>query len=161
VLQDVEPRTVTVGITLDVTPQIAKDGMITMNIRPTITDLIDIARFSLQLDPALPTQELAQAPVLDVRETDTMVRVRDGETIVIGGLIQNKKNLDERKVPGLGDIPGVGRLFRRTERTSERKELVIFLTPTLVVGHRPEEVSPKVLEQLGLRGGIPEIKPRR
>ncbi len=142
VLTGVTPQTVTVGVVLDVTPQIDRDGTITMHIHPSVTNLVKVENFTMK------GEVYATAPVIDVRETDTVVRARDGQTIIIAGMMQDKKNKTITKVPFLGDIPGVGSLFRRTEREKQKTELVILLTPTVVVGRSVASLSKDELEGL-------------
>jgi type II secretory pathway component GspD/PulD (secretin) len=72
------------------------------------------------------------APVLEVKQTSTIVRVKSGETAIIGGLITDSASESHRSVPWLGKIPVLGRLFRSDGKATERTELVIFLTPTVV-----------------------------
>ena len=122
------PQQISVGITLDVLAQIAPDNVITMNVRPVITGVI--SEKSVQLEDG--TQ--ATAPVIDRRETDTMARVRDGETIVIGGLMQTRETNRTTGVPGLRDVPGLGRLFGGVRKATEKRELVIFITPRIISG---------------------------
>jgi len=135
VLSSVEPRTVTVGVVLDVTPQISRDGYIIMNIHPSVTDLVKIEEFKIK------GEVYATAPVIDIRETDTVVRVREGQTIVIAGMMQDKRSETLAKTPFLGDIPGLGILFRRTAREKQKTELVILLTPTVLAGKRIDDLS--------------------
>ena len=118
----VTPQTINEGVTLSVTPQIAADGVINMSIMPSITERTGTA-----------TSRLGdQVPIVSVRETDTLVRVHEGETIVIAGLMQDRTSVDKSKVPILGDVPLVGGLFRREERTKRKTDLVILLTPTVM-----------------------------
>jgi MSHA biogenesis protein MshL len=118
-----EPTTITVGTVLALTPQISTDGWISIDISPAISSLVEI----------LPSPSgNSSGPVLDIKQASTIVRLRDGETIVIGGLIQNSTVKSRRKIPILGDIPLLGKLFTGHFDTSEKKELVIFLTPTVV-----------------------------
>ena len=74
----------------------------------------------------------ARAPVIDVRQASSIVRLRDGDTIVMGGLVQDRSAGTVRKIPLLGDIPLVGRLFTGSFETSNKSELVLFLTPRIV-----------------------------
>jgi len=74
----------------------------------------------------------ATAPDLDTKQASTLVRVRDGTTVVLGGLIQTQKIKNDKKVPLLGDIPWLGKLFTGTFRATQKKELVIFITPTII-----------------------------
>ena len=107
---------------LSVTSQISADGIIHMSINPSITEKTGQA-----------TSRLGDTvPIVSVRETDTLVRVRTGETIVIAGLMQDSSTLSNAKVPVVGDLPLVGGLFRRTERTRRKTDLVILLTPTIM-----------------------------
>jgi MSHA biogenesis protein MshL len=126
--QQVTPQTISVGIVLDVLPQISADNTITMNIRPHITSVVDIATFALDNGGQL------KVPVVENRETDTIVRARSGETIVIGGLTQNSISNTQSGVPGLQSIPLLGGLFKGRTATTTKSELVIFLTSTIVVG---------------------------
>jgi len=141
--ESVAQNTITVGVTLDVTPQISQDGFITMNIHPSITEQIGTNRFTTPSGKAS-----AEAPILDVRETDTVIRVKDGETIAIGGLMQDKKNLNENQVPVLGKIPGLGFLFKEVDNKKTKTDLVIFLTPTILVGERVEDLSTEDIQRL-------------
>jgi MSHA biogenesis protein MshL len=118
----VTPQTITEGVTLSVTPQIAADGVINMSIMPSITERTGTA-----------TSRLGdQVPIVSVRETDTLVRVHEGETIVIAGLMQDRTSVEKTKVPVLGDVPLVGGLFRREDRLKRKTDLVILLTPTVM-----------------------------
>jgi MSHA biogenesis protein MshL len=118
----VTPQTINEGVTLSVTPQITADGVINMSIMPSITERTGTA-----------TSRLGdQVPIVSVRETDTLVRVHEGETIVIAGLMQDRASTDISKVPILGDVPLVGGLFRREERSKRKTDLVILLTPTVM-----------------------------
>ncbi len=128
----------TIGVVLDVTPQISRSGEIIMNIHPSITEFIEEKTFP---PGAVGADILANAPVLDVREVDTMVRVQDGETIVIAGLMREKTDKSVTSVPVLGDIPLLGKLFQRVVETKENTELVILLQPAVTVGRSPDALS--------------------
>src|SRR5262249_17368620 len=114
---------ITIGTVLAITPQIATNDWISLDISPAITSLVETRNS--------PSGQ-SSAPVLDIKQASTLVRVRTGETIVIGGLIQDPVAKTLRKVPLVGDIPGLGKLFQGTFVAKEKKELVIFLTPTIV-----------------------------
>jgi type II secretory pathway component GspD/PulD (secretin) len=118
----VTPQSITEGVVLSVTSQISADGVINMSINPSITERTGQA-----------TSRLGDSvPIISVRETDTLVRVREGETIVIAGLMQDRFTTDNAKVPLLGDIPLVGNVFKRTETRRSKTDLVILLTPTVM-----------------------------
>jgi MSHA type pilus biogenesis protein MshL len=116
------PQMLTEGVTLSVTPQVSADGIIHLSVNPSITERTGVA-----------TSRLGDTvPIISVRETDTLVRVRQGETIVIAGLMQDRAGHDTAKVPFVGDVPVVGHLFKRTEKTLRKIDLVILLTPTIL-----------------------------
>ena len=118
------PRWITVGILLKVTPQIGSDGLIIMDIHPSITEKVGESVSS----------EGDIAPILDVRETNTVVKIRDGNTIIIAGFLQKREIRETISVPFLGKIPLLGAIFRKTTKGEKKTELVIMLTPTVVVG---------------------------
>jgi len=115
--------TVTVGTILSITPQISEDGWITMDISPVLTSLDGIVS-----SPS----GTATAPRLNTKQASTIVRVRDGMTVVLGGLIRTETAKNQRKVPLLGDVPLLGKLFTGTFNAKQKTELVIFVTPTIV-----------------------------
>ncbi|MCK4415361.1 MAG: type IV pilus secretin PilQ [Candidatus Eisenbacteria sp.] len=107
-----------VGITLEVTPHVNEDGIITMDLHPEISDIS--------------SQSTAQGgTIFTTTEADTRVLVRNGETAVIGGLIRSAETKFERGVPYLRSIPLLGALFKSTDTRTEKRELLIFITPTL------------------------------
>jgi len=134
VLQTIQPMTIDIGIILDVTPQIAEDGTIIMTIHPSITDKTG--------EKTTPDGK-STFPLLSVRETDTTVRVRDGQTIIIAGLMQEKNEENYTGVPVLQSLPLMGGLFRYKTETKRNSELVIMITPTLQVGKRVEDFTKK------------------
>jgi len=132
VTQTIQPMTIDVGIILDVTPQIADDGTIIMNIHPSITE-----KTGEKMTPDGKTT----FPLLSVRETDTTVRVKDGQTIIIAGLMQEKDEESYIGVPVLHSIPLLGGVFRYRAEKKRVAELVIMITPTLQVGKRVEDFT--------------------
>ncbi|HNW43324.1 MAG TPA: AMIN domain-containing protein [Elusimicrobiales bacterium] len=110
---------VTTGITLKVTPTINSDGRITMHIVPAVIQLSGVPN------------GIAPPPTA-TRGTDTNVIVRNDETIVIGGLIQDTQSEEVYKIPLLGDIPLLGAAFRKKTVVRSRKELLIFVTPKII-----------------------------
>jgi MSHA biogenesis protein MshL len=118
----VAPQAITEGVVLGVTPQISADGFIHMNIVPSVTERTGEAISRLG----------DVVPILSVREADTLVRVQEGETIVLGGLMQEIERSHTARVPVLGDLPVLGGLFRREARRRTKTDLVILLTPTVL-----------------------------
>ena len=143
VLSSSTPHWITVGILLKVTPQIGSDGLIIMDIHPSITEKVGESVSS----------EGDIAPILDVRETNTVVRVRDGTTIIIAGLLQKRNIKEVTSVPFLGKIPLLGAIFRKTTKDEKKTELVIMLTPTVVVGNEAQDQSIE-----GLSSGWREVR---
>ena len=71
-------------------------------------------------------------PSIDTRQVVTQVLVNDGETVVLGGIFETERRETENKVPVLGDLPAVGRLFKSTNNVSNKTELLIFVTPKIL-----------------------------
>ena len=107
-----------VGVTLEIKPQISDGDTIRLNLRQEVSS---IAPISGALDI-----------ITNTRELSTTVLADDGEIIVLGGLIQDDENVSVSKVPVLGDIPGLGRLFRSEGTSRNRTNLMVFLRPTIV-----------------------------
>lgn len=125
-----ELHTVPVGLVLSVTPQVSENGFVSLNVRPTISRITGFA-----IDPA---PRLAGAdfdnliPEIQVREIESLLKVRDGRTIVLGGLMQNEHESAKDGIPGLSRIPKLGKLFSYDSDRIVKTELVIFLKPTIV-----------------------------
>jgi general secretion pathway protein D len=95
-----------------------------MIIAPTIS--------SIDSTLTVPISAGVSAPVIDIRSADTVAVTADGQTIVIGGLMQDSKAQMDTKIPLLGDIPLLGNLFKRSQKSTTKTELLIFLTPHIV-----------------------------
>ncbi|HEX7860504.1 MAG TPA: hypothetical protein VF773_09275 [Verrucomicrobiae bacterium] len=124
------------GQTLDVIPYVSADGYtIQMHIMPTFTEFLgydtDAARQFRTVVPGVPVQD-TPLPRFRVRQVATSAIVWDGQTVVLGGLIAESVRKSREKVPVLGDIPFLGRLFRSESADSTKKNLVIFVTPTII-----------------------------
>jgi len=108
-------------LALDVTPQITPDGRVIMNVevrKDTVGQIVQI--------------QGSQYPSIDTKNVTTQIAVNNGDTAVIGGIFEENISSDVQKVPFLGDLPGLGYLFKNTIRTSQKTELLIFLTPRVV-----------------------------
>ncbi len=121
--QEDDVTTITVGTILAITPQISSNEWVTLDIAPVLSSLVET-----KISPS----ELTTAPVLDIKQASTLVRVRAGTTVVIGGLMQDERAKTVRSVPLLGDIPLLGKLFQGRFDVKAKKELVISITPNLV-----------------------------
>jgi general secretion pathway protein D len=117
-----------VGIILRVTPFITSDNMVEMIVSPEISNLSD----QTVAIAAGTNNSTVGAPVINTRSADTVVVTPDGQTVVIGGLMQDSKTEAISKVPVLGDIPLLGLAFRRKVKGDSKTELLIFLTPHIV-----------------------------
>ncbi|MEM6998852.1 MAG: pilus (MSHA type) biogenesis protein MshL [Pseudomonadota bacterium] len=116
------------GIALDVTPQISQEGDVTLHVHPSISEVVD------QQKTVTLGNEVQQIPLAlsTVRESDSIVRAKSGQVIVIGGLMQETLSDQDAKTPILGDLPGVGNLFKHKKETAVKSELVILLKPIVV-----------------------------
>lgn len=113
-----------VGVILQVTPFITPDGLVEMIVSPQIS--------SIDSSPGITVSVGVNAPIIDIRSADTVAVTPDGQTVIIGGLMQKSKALMDTKIPVLGDLPLLGALFRRRQKSDANTELVIFLTPHIV-----------------------------
>ena len=120
------------GIALDVTPQISEDGDVILHIHPSVSEVTDQTK---EITVGGLTQRLPLA-FSTVRESDSVVRARSGQVVVIGGLMQNSSNNDDAGVPGLSKIPLFGNLFKQKRKINTRSELVILLRPIVVDSNR-------------------------
>ncbi|MGB2579075.1 type II secretory pathway component GspD/PulD (secretin) [Elusimicrobium simillimum] len=109
----------TVGLTLKVTPQVNREGYITLLVEPSYSDIVASA-------VADGTKDTVN------RSAQTLVRVKNGQTVVLGGLLSSTETLEDRKVPLLGDIPLIGWLFTQRSTSKSTTDMVIFVTPTIL-----------------------------
>lgn len=137
------PQVDEVGLFLDVTPQIDNNGVVTMQIHPNVSE---------KIGDSISPDGKSSKPVIQVREVDTIVKVRNGQTIVIAGLITDKIIEITRKVPLLGDIPIIGQLFTQTVQKKQKSELVILITPYLLNDRSIEEIRKEHEERLNKAG---------
>ncbi len=119
------------GTILTVTPRIAADNNVALSVTPEVSNL---AGKDVQLVPAGDgdSSEIT-ANIYDIRRFDTTVLVPSGNTIVLGGLVSDEVKDRNTKVPILGDIPGLGRAFRHESKERTKKNLLVFLTPTILM----------------------------
>jgi MSHA biogenesis protein MshL len=116
------------GIALDVTPQISENGSVILHVHPSVTVTEEQSK-NIGIGGEVLSLPLAQSRV---RESDTIIRANSGEVVVIGGLIETYQVDEESKTPLLGDIPFLGELFKNKLQSSQKRELVIMLKPTVV-----------------------------
>ncbi|EUJ09348.1 MSHA-type pilus biogenesis protein MshL [Methylophilaceae bacterium 11] len=128
------PNTVPVGVVMSVTPQINEAGTVNINVRPTISRVLSFVRDpNPQLNGANGALVIpSQIPQIQVREMESMLQINSGNTAVLGGLMQDDIQRNSDKVPGLSEIPGVGKVFTGRDDANKKTELVIFLRPTVI-----------------------------
>jgi type IV pilus secretin PilQ/predicted competence protein len=114
-----------VGIKLSITPLINADGYITVRIRPEVSSVTSFRGTANDL------------PVVSTRQAETTVRLKDGSSVIIGGLLSEEKTTNRTKVPLLGDIPLLGALFRHENIVTSKRDLVIEVTPRLLPDPQP------------------------
>lgn len=114
-----------VGVKLDVTPRISDDGMISMSIRPEVSSISGFY------------QATRQIPIVKESFAETMVMIKDGQTLIIAGMIQERRDDVESHVPLLGRIPLLGMMFRNSRDNRETQETITFLTPRIISGEEP------------------------
>ncbi len=120
-----------IGVTLKVTPHINEDELITLEVDPELSAQIDEVVFGGGGGAS------AKIPIVDTRSATSQVRVKSGETLVIGGLVTTQEVANVGGVPLLKDIPVLGYLFKHTSRSKQNRELLVFITPTIVEGPVP------------------------
>lgn len=119
------------GIALDVTPQINVDGDVILHVHPSVSETSELSK-SINLGGASAyTLPSAQT---NIRESDTIIKARNGEIVVIGGLMQSTISDSESKVPVLGSVPLFGKLFTSISKVERKKELIILIKPTVSSG---------------------------
>ncbi len=125
----VDTNSILSGVMFGLVPYINSENEITLSITPIVTNLVSLE--SKTIGTGNNSVEI-KLPTVDLREMSTTVKILDGQIVVIGGLIDKQEILREAHVPLLGDIPIIGALFKRYEKTYENTELVIMLIPKIV-----------------------------
>ena len=118
------------GIKVTVTPFISPDGYVTLNINPEYATIAGQVTTASEIEG----QEDIQATLLQRRNLSLKnVRIKDGETLVIGGMIRDQETKTVKKIPFLGDLPGIGMFFRSTTTSRNKEEMIIMITPRIIV----------------------------
>ncbi len=153
------------GITFDVTPQISKNDIITLHIHPSIS-LVKEQQKSIVLGQTTtntPNTLTLPLALSTIRESDNVVRAKNGQIIVIGGLMQNTMTEETAGTPGVSRIPYIGALFRRTFQVSRKTELVILLRPiiasqkTTITDLQDTEQAFSAMKRGFHAGGLPDV----
>lgn len=117
------------GVALDVIPQISDNDSVIMHIHPAISEVTEEVK-----QISITTEEELSIPLAlsTIRETDSVIRAANGQVVILGGLMKNVVRENESRTPVLGDIPGVGNMFRHKRDITTKSELVILLRPTVI-----------------------------
>jgi len=127
---DTTVRTVPVGLVMSVLPQVSENGLVSLTVRPTISRIL---RFVNDPNPALAEADVTNpVPEIQVREMESMLQVGSGQTVVLGGLMQDDVRRDRDQVPFAGSVPAVGDAFAYRDEQVKKSELIVFLKPTVV-----------------------------
>lgn len=125
-------KTVSVGMVMGVTPQVNEDGRVSLTVRPTISRVL---RFKDDPNPSLVVggQRISNpVPEIQVREMESVLQVGSGQTVILGGLMQDEVQRDRDQLPGADKLEAAGELFRFRNERAAKTELVIFLRPTVI-----------------------------
>lgn len=116
---------------MDVTPQINVDGDVILHVHPSVSETTELSKSINLGGTSAYTLPSAQT---NIRESDTIIKARNGEIVVIGGLMQSTISDSESKVPVLGSVPVLGKLFTSISKVERKKELIILIKPTVSSG---------------------------
>jgi len=122
------------GVSLDITPQVDEDGNIILHIHPLVSK-VENGKLPFNFGTGIGVSEIP-TPKSTMNETDTMVRVQDGNIVALGGLMQVEMDNNRSGIPGMQDLPGIGGLFGNRTRNTIKKELVILIRPTIIKGDK-------------------------
>ena len=124
------PQSVSIGFFMSLTAQISDSGTVTLNVRPSISS---IAELKQDPNPALAANNIKNlVPQIRMREIESMMRVESGDIAVLGGLMEDRLDNRDGRLPGLGDIPFVGEVFNTRANSTTKSELVVLLRPTVI-----------------------------
>lgn len=127
------PQSVSVGLVMTVTPQISDSDEVILNVRPTISSISDFRR---DPNPSIPSNIANLVPQIRTREIESVLRIENGETAVLGGLMEDRIDYKTGRVPLIGQLPLLGELFTHRDNGIQKTELVIFLRPVVVTDTR-------------------------
>ena len=127
------PQTIDVGFSMNVLPYITEDDNIFLNLKPTVTRVLDYRRApTLTATGATTSASDNLVPIVRVRELESVMSLRDGEIAVMGGLLEDRTGDNNTSVPGLAELPGVGNLFQKKNETTYKTEFVVFIKARVI-----------------------------
>jgi general secretion pathway protein D len=159
-------KTVAVGVVMGVTPQINEDGRVSLIVRPTITRLRPEQQFVNDPNPSLCDANhnnciANPVPQVQVREMESVLQVGSGQTVVLGGLMQDDVRRQRQQVPGADAIGALGEAFRFRDESATKTELVIFLRPTVIANPSLESDELKFFQRFLPKPEVPPQHPEK
>jgi MSHA biogenesis protein MshL len=150
-------NTVPVGFLMNVTPQIGDDDGVTLSLRPTVSR---ITGYAVDPNPALAAQGVTnRIPEIQTREFESIMKIRDGEVAVLGGLMQDDQSNVTDEIPGAGQVPFFGELLRYRSNRATKSELVVFLRPTILRDNSIDGDLSFIRRQLSPGAPVPAGRP--
>ena len=123
------PQSVSVGFFMSLTAQISDGDTVTLNVRPSISSISELKR---DPNPIIPKDIPNYIPQIRTREIESLMRIESGDIAVLGGLMEDRQDNKDGRVPGLGNIPLFGEIFNTRANSSSKSELVVLLRPTVI-----------------------------
>ncbi|WP_457599434.1 secretin N-terminal domain-containing protein [Hydrogenimonas sp.] len=126
-----------IGLTLNIVPEVTDDGFIILRVNPVVSEMLgnnQVTDMTYQQGDTTTEEVRTMPPDVKIKQLTSIVKVKNGHKVIIGGLISNRTYSTNTKVPLLGDIPVVGRAFSHTGEETQKVELIIILTPRIVDG---------------------------
>jgi general secretion pathway protein D len=159
-------KTVAVGLVMGVTPQINEDGRVSLIVRPTITRLRPEQPFSNDPNPSLCDNNRTNCipnpvPQVQVREMESVLQVGSGQTVVLGGLMQDDVRRSREQLPGADNVGALGEAFRFRNERAAKTELVIFLRPTVISNPSLESDELKFFQRFLPKPEAPPQQPEK
>ena len=125
----IEEEIIPIGFSMNVMPQISRDGIVMLNLKPSVTRVIDRVEVP---NPGGASNVRTFIPIVRVRELESVMALRDGEVAVLGGLLEDQTTDDNRNIPGLGKLPGIGTLFEHKNEQTFKSEWVVFIRARII-----------------------------
>jgi MSHA biogenesis protein MshL len=150
-------NTVPVGFLMNVTPQIGDDDGVTLSLRPTVSR---ITGYAVDPNPAFAAQGVTnRIPEIQTREFESIMKIRDGEVAVLGGLMQDDQSNVTDEIPGASQVPFFGELLRYRSNRATKSELVVFLRPTILRDNSIDGDLSFIRRQLSPGAPVPAVRP--
>ena len=153
-----------VGVVLGVTPQINEDGRVTLTVRPTVSRLLGPGKQDPNPNlcgvPGAGGCLTNIVPEIQVREMESVLQVGSGQTIVLGGLMEDDVTFNREQIPVAGNIPVAGELLKFRNERAQKRELIIFLRPTVITNPSLDSDELKFFQRFLPNAGVAPEKSR-